>query len=146
MKITLRPSLLLLSLVLGLMLTACDPGEPAPLSADLSSGQSSLSLTQTEFAAMPAEDQYRVTNKLLGTFYRGVAADEFFDLRRGDTDNLTVIDPDYFDDVRIALNTQLSIQVKQAIDTEIDGIDDEGNPDPDVAKYRFDRERPRQMS
>lgn len=145
MKTTVRSTLLLLSPVLCLMLTACDPGEPAPLSADLSSGQSSLALTQTEFAALPAEDQYRVTNKLLGTFYRGVAADEFFDLRRGDTDNLSVIDADVFDDVRIALNTQLSIQVKQAIDTEIDGIDDEGNPDPDVAKYRFDRERPRQI-
>lgn len=40
-------------------------------------------LSQTEFERLSAENQYQVANKLLGTLFKGVPMDEFFDLGYG---------------------------------------------------------------
>ncbi len=88
-------------LMLTLMLAACgggsnssngsgsglDPGEVTP---DALPEQVIVErLSDAEYAALSAEDQYAVTNKALCALYKGMAPDEFFDTSNG----LTALTP-----------------------------------------------------
>lgn len=73
---------------------------------------SAVKLSDDEFSGLTPLQQYQVANKLAGTLYKGVLADEFFDLRRG-LDNLKVdggVDggKDYLSKMRAKLSTRLS--------------------------------------
>ena len=130
--------------LLAVTLSACDPGQPGGTSDFVVSG-TAAALSQGEFNQLSAEDQYKVANKLYGTFFRGVSADEFYDLSSGDTATLTPASTNFINDTRNALRAGLSQPVRQGIDADIDGIDAEGNPVEANAKYRFDSDRPRQI-
>ena len=114
----------------------CDPGLPEG-SNDFAAGGTAAALSQAEFNSLPAEDQYMVANKLLGTMYRGVSAEDFFNLDAGMA-NLQPNSSAFLDDIRDALARNMSNEEVLAYDTIIDGLDEEGNPDPDNAKYSFD--------
>ena len=138
----------LLSVIM--LVAACDPGQPGGR-VEFSPGGAAAALTQSEYNQLPPEQQYQVAGKLLATLFKGVPAESFFDLSQV-TDQLVVQDSNFLNNVRNALKTRLNPAERLAIDIEIDGLDAEGNPDPDVAKYRFDtngdaerNQRPRQI-
>lgn len=74
-----KPTRMLLITVCALALSACmnskqDDGETE-------GGVNRL--TADQFNALPAEDRYAITNKLLTTLYKGVGVDDYFDLTQG---------------------------------------------------------------
>ena len=114
----------------------CDTGLPEG-SNDFAAGGTAVVLSQAEFNSLTREDQYMVANKLLGTMFRGVPAEEFFNLEAG-VANLQPSSSTFLDDTRNALTQDMSNAEVLVYDTIIDGLDAEGNPDPDNAKYLFD--------
>jgi len=114
----------------------CDPGLPEG-SNDFAAGGTAAARSQAEFSSLPPEDQYMVANKLLGTMFRGVPAEDFFNLDAGMA-NLQPISSTFVDDTRNALARKMSHAEVLVYDTIIDGLDAEGNPDPANAKYEFD--------
>ena len=114
----------------------CDPGLPEG-SNDFAAGGTAVALSQAEFNSLTPEDQYMVANKLLGTMFRGVSAEDFFNLNAGMA-NLQPNSSTFVDDTRSALARNMSHAEVLAYDTIIDGLDAEGNPDPANAKYEFD--------
>lgn len=142
MKIITKLSGLVLSLG---VLASCDPGQPTGSSDIIVQGKAAA-LTTSEYNELTPEDQYRVASKLLGTIFRGIPSDEFFDLSSGDTSQpLVVQNPDFIRDTRDALRSDMGLIEKLQVDAVIDGIDEDGNPDEDAALYNFNRERPRQI-
>lgn len=130
-------------ILLSIALIACDPGQPGG-DTSYSAGGYAAALTDGEFNALEPEQQYMVANKLLGTMFRGVSVDEFFDLSAG----VTVLQPRsnrFITDTRESINTPLSQVEVDAWDSIIDGLDAEGNPVEADARYLFDRNRPRQL-
>jgi len=124
-------------LIAGSMLVlGCDPGLPEG-NNDFAASGSAAALSQGEFNSLPAEDQYMVANKLLGTMYRGVAVEDYFDMNTG-IGNLRPVDSSFLMNTRDAISRDLSNEEVLAYDTIIDGLDADGNPDPDNAKYLFD--------
>ena len=117
-------------------LMGCDPGQPEADSGIAATG-AAAPLSQAEFNSLPPEQQYQVANKLYGTLFRGISAEDFFDLSTG-TENLTPKSKTFLTDTKNALSTGLPIPVLNAADSAIEGLDSEGNPDPDEAKYLFD--------
>ena len=125
------PLVLLVSLLAG-----CDPGLPTG-SSGFSVGGAAAPLSQAEFNALPPQTQYQVANKLYGTLFRGITADAFFDLDAGFT-SLKPRNDNFINDTRHKLATDLSLAERAALDKAIDGLDENGNPDPARALYVFD--------
>ncbi len=126
--------LALITAAIGLM--ACDPGQP-----DINSGSHvtgfAAPLSQAEFNSLPAEAQYQVASKLYGTLFRGISAEDFFDLNAG-VDTLKPKSSNFLNNTRQALTRTLSPNELLAVDTVIEGFDSEGNVIEDDAKYSFD--------
>jgi len=124
-------------IIAGSMLVfGCDPGLPEG-NNDFTAGGTATALSQGEFNSLPPEDQYMVANKLLGTMFRGMPAEDFFNLDAGMA-NLQPVSSNFIVDTKKALSTSMNTAEIQIYDTIIDGLDEEGNPDPDNAKYLFD--------
>ncbi len=131
-------------LIAGSMLVlGCDPGLPEG-SNDFAAGGTAVALSQGEFNSLPAEQQYMVANKFMATMYRGVSANDFFNLDAGMA-NLQPRSNSFLTDTKKALSSDLSNAEVLAADTIIDGLDDEGNPVAADAKYIFDSRRPKQL-
>jgi len=74
------------------ILTACKPDSPSQgansdesttmFGAQVVNGEAAA-LSSTEYNQLTAEEQYAVANRLMGTLYKGIPADEFFDLEQG---------------------------------------------------------------
>jgi len=133
---SLEHAIKLVCLFTSLSLIGCDPGQPESSSGVTPTGYAAP-LSQAEFNALPPEQQYQVANKLYGTLFRGVSAEDFYNLDAG-TENLSPRSNSFLTDTKKALATTLSVAELNAVDAAIDGLDSEGNPDPDVAKYLFD--------
>lgn len=146
-----NPTIKIFCLLATFSLIACDPGSPSG-QTDFSAGGAAAALSQAEFNNLPAEQQYQVASKLYGTLFRGISADEFFDLSAG-MENLQLRNSNFINDARNKLSTNLDLEVISGYDKAIDGLDDElSNPDPDLARYSFDtstdlqrNQRPRQL-
>lgn len=126
----------ILLIAVALSLTACDPGLPES-SSGFQAGGVAAPMTQNEFSSMTPEKQYLVANKLLGTMFRGVPVEDFFDMDSG-METLRPIDPAFLSRTRGKLARDMSPDELQGYDAVIDGLDEDGNPDPDNAKYIFD--------
>lgn len=126
--------LLCLATVMGL--ASCDPGQPEGGSGFNASGFAAP-LSQAEFNSLPPEQQYQVASKLYGTLYRGISAEDFFDLNSGAT-NLVAKSSTFLVDAKKSLTTHLTVDELLAVNTLIEGFDSEGNPVEDDAKYTFD--------
>ncbi len=117
-------------------LTGCDPGQPEAISGFTASG-AVAPLSQAEFNALSPEDQYQVASKLYGTLFRGISAEDFYNLDAG----VGVLSPKsttFITDTKKALSTSLSVSELSAANTLIEGLDSEGNAVEDDAKYSFD--------
>jgi hypothetical protein len=119
-----------------MILQSCDPGLPSGDSGFQATGVATA-LSQGEFSTLPAEQQYMVANKLLGTMFRGVAVEDYFNMNAG-VSNLVPLDPAFIANTRSRLSNNLSIAQLQVYDSIIDGLDADGNPVPSNAKYIFD--------
>ena len=133
---TLNYVIKLACVVTTISLVGCDPGQPEA-SSDSSVTGFAAPLTQAEFNALPPEDQYHVANKLYGTLFRGISAEDYFDLNAG-IDNLSPRSSTFLTDTRQALETALSGDELYAANALIEGLDSEGNAIEDDAKYTFD--------
>lgn len=141
----------LLFLILLIGLASCDPDAPSGQTG-FSVGGAAAPLTQAEYNALPAEQQYKVANKLYGTLFRGITADKFFDLENG-VDTLQPLDSSFLVNTRNKLSTDLSMEEINEYDKAIDGLDDDlRNPDENLARYTFDdntslrdNQRPREI-
>jgi hypothetical protein len=123
-------------ITVAMVVSACDPGLPAGNSG-FQAGGAATALSQSEFNALSSQQQYMVANKLLGTMFRGVAVEDFFNMNAG-MGNLRPANSSFLSSTRKNLSRKLSNAELLAYDTLIDGLDAEGNPDPENAKYRFD--------
>ncbi len=121
----------------------CDPGLPEG-NNDFTAGGSATALSQAEFNSLAPEDQYMVASKLLGTMFRGVPAEDFFNLDAG-VANLQPSSSTFLTDTKNALARDMSNAEVLAHDTIIDGLDAEGNPVEANAKYIFDSRRPKEL-
>lgn len=133
---TIKPTIKLLCLVAAFSLAACDPGTPDANTGFNVSGFAAP-LSQAEFNSLSPEDQYQVASKLYGTIFRGISAEDFFDLSAG-TENLAPKSSTFLTDTKKALQTSLSSDELLAANTVIEGLDSEGNANEEDAKYTFD--------
>jgi len=141
----------LLFLIAALSLMACDPGTPSGQTGFVVGG-AGAPLSQAEYNKLPPEQQYQVASKLYGTLFRGITADEFFDLSGG-MENPQPNNTNFLNDLRKKLSTNLEKDVLNELDKAIDGLDEElSNPDEELARYSFDdrtdlesNQRPRQI-
>ena len=98
--------LILIASILGC--TPYDPSEDVPphdLFQNSVTGKAAP-LTKEEFNALTPEQQFSVANKLLGTMFRGVAVNDFFNLSQG-MSNLSVKDPDFLYNTAVKLVTNI---------------------------------------
>ena len=141
----------LLCLVSAVGLAACDPGVPSGQTG-FAAGGAAAPLSQAEFNSLPPEQQYQVANKLYGAFFRGINAEDFFDMSQGMA-NLKPKNPNFINDLREKLSKDLTLDELTSYDRAIDGLDEDlANPDPELARYEFDsrtdmegNQRPRQL-
>ena len=107
-------------------LSACKPSSPQ----DNAGGQNgsalsySFTLTQKEFDALSADDQFVVANKVLSTMYRGIPADEFFDLTQG-LNTPVVQYSNFIERTQAALKTPLKPSEVKALNRDIFGVEDD---------------------
>lgn len=114
------------------LLVACETDLPSEGGSDFTPTGYAEPLSESQFEALSPEQQYQVANKLLGTMYKGLPVEDFLDL----SENLS--DPelktpnsgaDFLQEVRDALNTNLSVQeinsVQQALLSNYDFSDNE---------------------
>ena len=127
--------LVIVAAAFGLM--ACDPGQPEGGGSDLTISGAAAPLSQAEFNSLPAEKQYQVASKLYGTLFRGISAEDFFDLNAG-MNNLKSKSNRFLTDTKQALKNTLSNDGLLVVNTVIEGFDSEGNANEDDAKYSFD--------
>lgn len=141
--------ILVVSVMLSMM--GCDPGQPTGTTDYQASGYAAA-LSQSEFNRLAPETQYLVANKLLGTLFRGISAEDFFDLSNGTMElRLRSSTATFLTDLRASLKADIGLETIRSIDATIDGLDAEGNPTL-VPRYVFDtssnirtNNRPRQL-
>ena len=146
-----KPVFKIFYLVISFSLLGCDPGAPSG-DTGFTVGGAAAPLSQAEFNTLSVEQQYQVASKLLGTLYRGVSVDEFFDMSNG-MDDLQPVSTNFINDTRDKLSTNLSLDIISEYDKAIDGLDEDmSNPDEALARYSFDNrtdlesnQRPRQI-
>ncbi len=130
---TLSIKVALLTTAFGLL--GCDPGLPEGSSGFNATGFAAP-LSQAEFNALPPEEQYQVASKLYGTMYRGISAEDFFDLSAG-TESLSPKNSTFLIDTRESLKIPLTNANLLEVNSIIEGFDEEGNPNEADAKYSF---------
>jgi hypothetical protein len=142
----------LVAAVVILGLVGCDPGQPEGASDNLQISGFAAPLSQSEFNSLSPEKQYQVASKLYGTFFRGISAEDFFDLSAG-TESLKTKNANFLVEARSKLSTNVEREIIDVVDRAIDGLDEDfKNPDTDLARYSFDEntdlernQRPRQI-
>ena len=107
----------LISLLASLALVGCSPGQSGGGSGGGGFQVTGYAepLTDSEYEDLSPEQQYAVLNKLLGTIYKGMPVDEFFDLDAG-LDNPQVAFTDGLRNVRTALRNEMDASARAAID------------------------------
>lgn len=136
----------LLSFLLILPLIGCKPGLPSDRSSqqiDFFPTGTAKALSQADFDTLSPDERYRVANKLLATFYKGMPVDDFFDLSAS-LNSQTIKASSFINNTRTALLSDLSTEQQQAVDSVVFGIDANGNAVPNAAKYVFDSQQAKQ--
>jgi hypothetical protein len=126
----------------------CSPKSPEE-SAGVSGPvlQHGFTLTQQEFDALAPETQFMVANKALSTMYRGLPADEFFDLSQG-LDTPVIQQTRFIEDLQVSLHEPLSGTSAAEYQKRINGVDDDpATVDVDEsfsARFSLDDDHPHQ--
>ena len=146
MNIILTSSLLLLCIILS----GCKPSEPDALGQDTQGKplSDSFVLTQTELSRYTPEEQFMIVNKALSTIYRGLPADEFFDLTQG-LNNPVLQSNTVLRQLQVDLQTPLTSAQRIQYNQDILGVDDDPSTDADEtvpARFtNFDNDQPHQI-
>lgn len=107
----------------SLLLWGCDPDLPSGNTSDAYPDE----LTASKYNELSDEQKYAVANKLLGTMFKGMPVDEFFDISSG-MDNLTLTGgADLIAQLKTALDTELSQDDRNYHDMVITDIDNRNN-------------------
>lgn len=97
------------------VVTGCSPDLPGGNQSDSYSGE----LTQTEYTSLNNEQKYQVASKLLGTIFRGMPVDDFYDISAG-TEQLQLKNGNNFlASTRAALAADLSQEQRNYYDMVI---------------------------
>lgn len=142
----------LISLLASLVLVGCSPGQSGGGSGGGGFQVTGYAapLSDSEYEDLSPEQQYQVINKLLGTIYKGMPVDEFFNLNAG-LNSPQVASTDALRNIRTALRTEMDESARATIDAQIVGLDSEGNENRELAIYAFgqnendDLDRPRAL-
>lgn len=106
-----------------LFAASCTPEAP---SGNSSSGQSfSGELSKAEYNALSDEQKYQVANKLLGTMFKGVPVDEFFDISNGMSSLSLKAGDDFINRTKASLEYELTQAERTHNDLLITDIDDD---------------------
>ncbi|MBX2878538.1 MAG: hypothetical protein KTR32_01340 [Granulosicoccus sp.] len=129
-------------------IVGCSPGQPDLGGAKSGGGNASgqaAPLSDSAFAAMSVDQQYQVTNKILGTLYKGVSVADFYDLSNGLS---SASNTQSLNQLRQQLLTPLPDAQRSALDLMIVGDPDAEDDETGTlvrAAFKFDDNRPRQM-
>lgn len=130
-------------------ITGCKPSAPKQ-GGGAGDGQAlsyGFTLSQAEFNNLSADDQFMVANKALSTLYRGVPADEFFDLTQG-LESPVIQQNNFIIQNQIALQTPLDSEEVDAITPRLFGVvDNPATTETDesiAARFRIDGNHPHQ--
>ena len=127
--------------LLGSSVIACSPASSPDETGELSPTGSAAPLTTAEYDNLTALQKYQVANKLMGTFFKGVSADEFFVPSSITSDETTLVvsnvGDDYVQSVRNSLNVPLQTDEKTAIYTDIVGAPATDTEPAVSGKYQF---------
>jgi len=106
-------------------LQACSPASPEEKAGDRAGSPLSydFTLSQQEFDALSPDDQFMVANKVLSTMYRGIPADEFFDLTQG-LENPVVQYNNFINDTQVKLQRDMSNNEVISANLAIEGRED----------------------
>ncbi len=136
----------------SLVISACNPGQPVDGAAsgnDISVKGYAASLSESDFSSMSAVQQYQIANKLLGTLYKGVSADSYFDISAGFSQPRKKGSTNFLRDIRFKLGNALTSSERVELDKGIigdpDARDVNGDSAPLEPRYYFDSRRPKQM-
>ena len=131
-----------LGVALCFTLQACSPVSPEEKAGDRAGSPLSydFTLSQQEFDALSPDDQFMVANKVLSTMYRGIPADEFFDLTQGLEDPVVQYS-NFINRTQVALQTKLKASEEIALEKDIFGVDAESIPSRfrDLSNSRTDQ-------
>ena len=129
--------------ILAVVLTssACSPSSPEERAGNSGSVlQHDFTLSQAEFDALAPETQFMVANKALSTMYRGLPADEFFDLTQG-LDEPVVQYSNFVADIQTKLQEPLSSTQIAEQERILKGVEDDPSTEVDEevrALFRLD--------
>ena len=110
---------------LALSVAACSSDLPSEKETGFNASGYASPLSDSEYSSLSPEQQYQITNNLLGTLYKGIAADEFFDLSNGMNTQSLKEGKNFLAKARQAVATPLSAQERSEHDLIIDGCEDE---------------------
>ena len=123
-------SLLLLPLIL---LYGCSPGLPSDGDTESIPGE----LTQDEYAKLTDQQKYQVSNKLLGTMFKGMPVDEFFDISSGMSRPRLKKGENFLSNTKTALSNKLTESEVFFNDNVITDIDNQSSDS--LFQIDFDR-------
>ncbi len=93
-------------------------------------------LSKSQYDALTDEQKYQVSNKLLGTIFRGIPVADFFDISNG-MNNLTLKEGgNLLYRTKVALSESLTDEQRQFYDTLITGYKDVGGERDVPGKYK----------
>ncbi len=125
-------------LILVAAVAGCDVGLPSKGAQDgFQVSGFAAPLSEQEFSSLVPEKQYQVANKLLGSMYRGVALEGFFDLSQGMNRLAPGESGRFLSSVRDALETRMEGSTREYYDTFIEGDEAAG------VEARFNFREPR---
>lgn len=126
-----RPVYLLLGALV--FVTSCTPDTP---NSSTSSTSYYGELSKAEYDALSDEQKYQVANKLLGTVFKGIPVDEFFDISSGMDDLRLKAGDNFLANTKNAFDYELSQQQRNHHDLLITDQDDDRQNGVDEQRYR----------
>lgn len=112
--------------MVSLFVLGCSPDTPSGNSSDAVKSYPG-ELSKAEYDALNDEQKYQVANKLLGTMFKGVPVDEFFDISNG-MQNLTLKSGNnFFSNTKVSMTNELTQDKRNELGVIIAGYDDVGD-------------------
>ena len=131
-----------LFMLLVVVVSGCDVNVPSKgAQAGFHVSGYAAPLSEEEYGRLSDEEKYRVANKLLSSFYRGIPVADFFDLSQGMEKPSLKEGRGFLSSIEAALSTPLDSATRQRYDSFIEGDEESGIE----ARFRFrqlPKERP----
>ncbi len=132
--------ILRLSIVASVVaLASCDAGLPSENATnDFIPSGFAAPLSAEEYDSLSSTQKYQVASKAAAAVYKGIPVEDFFDLSAGLANpTLSSTASTYLQTFRSSINNELDNATVAQIQETLLGLDENGNPDPDLQKYNF---------